>query len=117
MLVKTKEDATQYCNGNKVAMTNPNGYTTKKQDYVILPINTIIDGVEIGAVGALVHKALPNNIDRGTILIDDTPGMMGGFKGLFVQRKTAEKGYLQDTNNSSDDFVVIPNGQKNYIKK
>ncbi len=117
MLVKTKEDATQYCNENKVAMINPNAYTTKKQDYVILPTNTIIDGVEIGAKGSLVHKALPNNIDRGAVLIDDTPGMMGGFKGLFVQRKTAEKGYLQDTNNSTDDFVVIANGQKNYIKK
>ena len=117
MLVKTKEDATQYCNENKVAMINPNAYTTKKQDYVVLPTNTIIDGVEIGAKGSLVHKALPNNIDRGAVLIDDTPGMMGGFKGLFVQRKTAEKGYLQDTNNSTDDFVVIANGQKNYIKK
>lgn len=117
MLVKTKEDATQYCNENKVAMINPNAYTSKKQDYVVLPTNTIIDGVEIGAKGSLVHKALPNNIDRGAVLIDDTPGMMGGFKGLFVQRKTAEKGYLQDTNNSSDDFVVIANGQKNYIKK
>lgn len=117
MLVKTKEDATQYCNENKVAMINPNAYTTKRQDYVVLPTNTIIDGVEIGAKGSLVHKALPNNIDRGAVLIDDTPGMMGGFKGLFVQRKTAEKGYLQDTNNSTDDFVVIANGQKNYIKK
>ena len=117
MLVKTKEDATQYCNENKVAMINPNAYTTKKQDYVVLPTNTIIDGVEIGAKGSLVHKALPNNIDRDAVLIDDTPGMMGGFKGLFVQRKTAEKGYLQDTNNSTDDFVVIANGQKNYIKK
>ena len=117
MLVKTKEDATQYCNENKVAMINPNAYTTKKQDYVVLPTNTIIDGVEIGAKGSLVHTALPNNIDRGAVLIDDTPGMMGGFKGLFVQRKTAEKGYLQDTNNSTDDFVVIANGQKNYIKK
>lgn len=117
MLVKTKEDATQYCNGNKVAMNNPNAYMPKKQDYVILPTNTIIDGVEIGAKGSLVHKALPNNIDRGAVLIDDTPGMMGGFKGLFVQRKTVEKGYLQDTNNSTDDFVVIVNGQKNYIKK
>lgn len=117
MLVKTKEDPTQYCNANKVAMNNPNAYMTKKQDYVILPTNTIIDGVEIGAKGSLVHKALPNNIDRGAVLIDDTPGMMGGFKGLFVQRKTAKKGYLQDTNNSTDDFVVIANGQKNYIKK
>ena len=117
MLVKTKEDATQYCNGNKVTMNNPNAYMTKKQDYVILPTNTIIDGVEISAKGSLVHKTLPNNIDRGAVLIDDTPGMMGGFKGLFVHRKTAEKGYLQDTNNSTDDFVVIANGQKNYIKK
>ena len=69
MLVKTKEDPTQYCNANKVAMNNPNAYMTKKQDYVILPTNTIIDGVEIGAKGSLVHKALPNNIDRGAVLL------------------------------------------------
>lgn len=117
MLVKMKEDATEYCNKHKVQLNNPNSFMTRKQDYVILPINTIVDGVEIGAKGQLVHKALPTNIDRGAVLIDDTPGMMGGFKSLFVQRKTAEKGYLQDTNNSTEDFIVVPDGQKNYIKK
>lgn len=118
MLLRTgKEDLDKYVSTHLVNMkvtgsTNAN----QKQDYLVIPTSWIIDGVEAASQDELVHKVLPVSVDKSQIYIDDY-GMYGGFNGQFVQRKSADKGYVLDTNDSANDFVVVPNGQKSYPKK
>jgi len=116
VLFRAKGDVQSYVDAHKQQFPVTGSMGRMKQDYIKIPAAWVVDGVETGSKDNLFHKVLPNSIDRGSILIDDT-GMYGGFHGQFVQRKPAATGYLQDTNNSADDFVVVPNGQKNYPKK
>lgn len=118
MLLRTgNEDLDKYVSTHLVNMkvtgsTNAN----QKQNYLVIPTSWIIDGVEAASQDELVHKVLPVSVDKSQIYIDDY-GMYGGFNGQFVQRKSADKGYVLDTNDSANDFVVVPNGQKSYPKK
>ena len=114
MLLRPEAKMADYVNKHLVNMDVTNSFGGMKQNYLIIPTNWIIDGAETGAKDYFYHKVLPDVVDRGRILLDEDEMMMGGFKSLFVKRKAAATGYLQDTNNSTVDFEVIPNGQKNY---
>jgi len=116
MIIRATEDLDAYVNTHKRNMKVTGAYGNQMQDYLVIPTSWIIDGVEAASKDNMIHKVLPTNVDKSYITIEDD-GMYGGFKGQFVQRKPAATGYLQDTNDSANDFVVVPNGQKNYTKK
>ncbi len=72
---------------------------------VKLPIDWVIDGVEVFEKAGKNKKRLPSAIDAGAV------DFSGPYQGHTLCRKTDEKstslcGYmvLQDTNNSTDDF-------------
>lgn len=75
---------------------------------VQIPVSAIVDGVDTTKdLGAnLVPKKLPSQIDGGTTYLPS-----GAFSSKSVIRKTkttiAGRIVLQDTNNSSNDFVEI----------
>lgn len=101
---------------NKVNLAIPMGGGTMKMDHLVLPVSCIIDGVETGAKDSFFRKVLPDNVDRGSIQVETAYG----FDGQFIQRKHATangKETLADTNNSSEDFEILPHGQKSYPKK
>ena len=114
MLLKADTDLQSYVPQHLKNMDIPGGMGAMKQNYLIIPTRWVIDGVETGATDYFFHKVLPDKIDRGRILVNEDQMGFGGFNSLFVKRKAAAEGYLQDTNNSTDDFEVIPDGQKNY---
>ncbi len=117
MLLRTgNTDLTTYVKNNLRNMKVTGSWGNQMQDYLVIPTSWIIDGVETASVDNMFHKVLPANVDKGVIYIQDT-GMYGGFQNQFVQRRPTSNGYVQDTNNSENDFVVVPNGQKNYSKK
>lgn len=105
---------------NKVNLAIPASYGMMKMDHLLLPVSSIIDGVETGAADNLFRKVLPDRVDRGSVLIS-SGGFSGGFDGQFIKRKitigTDGKSTVADTNNSTDDFEIIPHGQKSYPKK
>ena len=117
MLLRTgNTDLSSYVSSHLSNMKVTGSWGSQKQDYLVIPTSWIIDGVETASKDQLIHKVLPVNVDKSTLFIDDT-GMYGGFHGQFVQRKPASQGYVFDTNDSASDFVVVPDGQKNYPKK
>lgn len=117
MLVRAETDnLDNYVKSHLRNMKVTGAYGNQLQDYLVIPTSWIVDGVETASADNMVHKVLPASVDKSYVTIDDT-GMYGGFKGQFVQRKPAATGYLQDTNDSKNDFVVVPNGQKSYPKK
>lgn len=111
----TQAERQSYVENHLRLMKVTGAYGNMQQQYLIIPTSWIVDGVETGSKDNLLHKVLPVSVDKSSILIDDT-GLYGGFKGQFVQRKPASTGYLQDTNDSENDFVVVPNGAKSYPK-
>lgn len=114
----TDAQKTAMLNG-KVKLPLPTS-SSMEMDHLLLPMSAVIDGAETGCVDNLFHKVLPDRIDRGSVLIQDD-GLYGGFCGQFVQRKrvtdASGKETVVDTNNSTDDFEIIPHGQKSYPKK
>lgn len=118
MLLRTgDENLTAYVERHLVNMkVSGSSNANQKQNYLVIPTSWIIDGVETASQDELVHKVLPVSVDKSQIYIDDY-GMYGGFNGQFVKRKSANTGYVMDTNDSENDFVVVPNGQRNYPKK
>lgn len=77
---------------------------------VKLPIDWVIDGVEVFEKAGKNKKRLPSAIDAGAV------DFSGPYQGHTLYRKTDEKstslcGYLvlQDTNNSTDDFYEREN--------
>lgn len=116
MLLRTDENLGDYVPKHLVKMKVSGAYGNMQQDYLIIPTRWIIDAAETGCKDNFFHKVLPAAVDKSSIQIQDD-GLYGGFKSLFVQRKPAEKGYVLDTNDSQNDFVVVPNGQKSYPKK
>ena len=114
-LFRIKGDANKFIAGHTAQFTVSGGYGNRKQDYVKVPASWVIDGVETGTTDQHLRNVLPESVDRGVIL-GDFGGMYGGYNGYLVQRKPAATGYLQDTNNSANDFVVVPNGLKSYKK-
>jgi len=115
MLLRSKEDLGSYVQSHLRNMKVTGAYGNQMQNYLVIPTSWIIDGVEVASKDNMLHKVLPASVDRSYIEIDDS-GLYGGFKGLFIQRKPAASGYIQDTNDSQNDLVVVPDGQKNYIK-
>ena len=116
MLLRADENLTDYVPKHLESMKVTGAFGNKKQNYLVIPTRWIIDAAETGCKDNFLHKVLPVQVDKSSIQVQDD-GLYGGFKSLFVQRKPANKGYLQDTNDSENDFVIVPNGQKNYPKK
>ncbi|MDM1499537.1 DUF4876 domain-containing protein [Myroides odoratimimus] len=119
ILFRLPEDADTFLAKNKVKLANPLSMGSMIQDYVKLSSDYVIDAVETGLKEEFYHKVLPNAIDRGSILIAGST--YEGFLEQFVQRKTVidkdGKQTIQDTNNSTEDFVLNVGGQKSYPKK
>jgi len=75
-------------------------------EYIQLPVEYIIDGVEAGRdEESLPFKRLPASVDSGMIWCSGT------YVGESIRRKTSNiidgRHVLQDTNNSSEDFEVL----------
>jgi len=79
-----------------------------KKKYRQLPLSWIMDGVDVqpSVASGAIPKKLPSAVDAGTTFTAN-----GSYSSEAVIRKTAsvENGrkILQDTNNSSEDFVSI----------
>lgn len=120
MLFRLEEDPATFIANNKINLPNPASMGYMHHDYLKLPTNYIIDGVETGMKDQLYHKVLPTTVDRSAILIE-CDAYYDGFLEQFVQRKTIvdENGNttVQDTNNSAEDFIVNVGGQKSYPKQ
>ena len=117
MLVRPGEPLKGYIQHHIKTMDITGSAGMMQQNYLIMPTSWIIDGAEAAARDYFYHKALPDFVDRGAVLLDEDAMNFGGFNSLFVKRKSAAEGYLQDTDNSTYDFDVIPNGQKDYPVK
>lgn len=116
MIVRADVNMDAYVKSHLRKMKVSGAIMNQMQDYLILPLSWIVDGAETAFVDNMYHKVLPPSIDKSYITIQ-ADNMYTGFKSQFVHRKSAEKGYLQDTNDTEKDFVVVPNGQKSYPKK
>ena len=79
--------------------------------YLMIPKDWVIDGVECVVSASSANKRIPNNIDAGFTYIP-TKNL-----GNSVCRKIDEiidgRIIYMDTNNSSEDFEVVPNTFKN----
>lgn len=119
MLVRLDADRKAQVVADKVNLAIPVSYGAMMMEHLLLPVSSVIDGVETGSVDNLFRKVLPDKVDRGSVLIN-SGGLYGGFDGQFVKRKrtTDANGNLvvADTNNSTADFEVIEHGQKSYPK-
>ncbi|MTG97607.1 DUF4876 domain-containing protein [Myroides sp. BIT-d1] len=119
ILFRLPEDADTFLAKNKIKLANPLSMGSMIQDYVKLPSDYVVDAVETGLKQEFYHKVLPNSIDRGSILVAGST--YEGFLEQFVQRKTVidkdGKQTIQDTNNSTEDFILNVGGQKSYPKK
>lgn len=117
ILIRPGEEMSSYVQSHIKKMDITGSFMGQQGDYLIIPTSWIVDGVQTGAKDYYYHDVLPPSVDRGKVLLNEDEMMFGGFHSLFVKRKAAADGYLQDTNNSTDDFEVIEGGQKNYPKK
>lgn len=119
LLVRLDEAKKSQVLAGKVNLAIPAGYGSMLMDHLLLPVSSVIDGVETGSIDNLFRKVLPDRVDRGAILIN-SGGLYGGFDGQFIKRKriTGEDGrtIVSDTNNSSNDFEILEHGQKSYPK-
>lgn len=115
MILRADTDLDKYVASHLRKMKVTLSYGDQQQDYLIVPTSWIVDAAETGCEDSFLHKVLPLSVDKSNILIQDD-GVYGGFKGQFVKRKSDANGNLIDTNDSQNDFEVIPNGQKNYPK-
>ena len=79
----------------------------------MIPKDWVIDGVECVVSASSANKRIPNNIDAGFTYIP-TKNL-----GNSVCRKIDEiidgRIIYVDTNNSSEDFEVVPNTFKNRL--
>lgn len=116
MIVRADTELTAYVKSHLRNMSVTGSLGSMYQDYLVIPTSWIVDGVEATCAGYMTHKVLPLHVDKSYIEVKDS-GIHGGFKNQFVKRKAATTGYLQDTNDTANDFEVIPFGQKNYPKK
>lgn len=120
MLVRLDADKKAEMLNNRVNLPLPTSYGSMSMDHLLLPVSSIIDGVETGSADNLFRKVLPDRVDRGSILVN-TGGLYGGFTGEFIKRKRTTDGVsvsvVVDTNNSTNDFEIIEHGQKSYPKE
>lgn len=119
MLVRLDDATIKKMQDNKVRLLQPNSWSELYHDYMILPVSSIIDGVETADVDGFMQKSLPLRIDKSRISVTSMMGSYG--QGDFVSRKVITdangKQTVQDTNDSEKDFVVTQHGQKSYPKK
>lgn len=84
--------------------------TTRGTQWVVVPKRHIIDGVDIvknKATGAsLSDKRLPTDIDGGITYVNSVSGYTGEVIVRKVRRQENGRTLLEDTNNSSNDFVA-----------
>ena len=82
----------------------PNAAGSKLLDGYAIPRTLIFDGVELSKKDGLKVKALPSSIDAGYSYTDAS----GNGKSIRrkVERWENGRAYLQDTNNSSNDFLT-----------
>lgn len=89
----------------------PDPTKTSGQKYLMIHKDWVIDGVECVASASKANKRIPNNIDAGFTY------MPANYLGNSVHRKVDEiidgRIIYMDTNNSSEDFEVVPNTLKN----
>lgn len=82
-----------------------------RQQFLMIHKDWVIDGVECVISASKANKRIPNNIDAGFTYIPTT------YLGNSVCRKVDEivdgRIIYMDTNNSSEDFEVVPNTLKN----
>ncbi|MFP4065556.1 MAG: DUF4876 domain-containing protein [Bacteroidales bacterium] len=86
--------------------TMPQPGSTSDFEYVQLPVEQIVDGVEAGRnEESIPYKRLPGSVDSGMIWCSGT------FVSESIRRKTANiidgRHILQDTNNTTEDFEVL----------
>ncbi|MGL5682198.1 MAG: DUF4876 domain-containing protein [Marinifilaceae bacterium] len=83
---------------------NP-GNASDKKEYVMVPQEWVIDGVECANGKSNVHKRLTSMVDAGYISQKDN------YTGIAVHRKqeSTKDGRIvyMDTNNSSEDFELV----------
>lgn len=80
-------------------------------NFLMIHKNWVIDGVECVISSSKAHKRIPDNIDAGFIYLPKNN------LGNSVCRKTEDivegRKIYMDSNNSSEDFEVVPNTFKN----
>lgn len=112
LLIKMPKSKADYLAQNKVTVefniTAPKtGEVIKKNsEQYMIPHSWVLDGVNLGIKDAVQWLFLPETIDAGFTGWQDTRRDETS-KGLAVRRKTIQEGertYLQDTNNSANDF-------------
>ena len=81
------------------------------QKFLMIHKDWVIDGVECVTSASKANKRIPNNIDAGFTYIPTS------YLGNSVCRKVDEvvdgRTIYMDSNNSSEDFEVVPNTLKN----
>jgi len=87
--------------------------------FVRIPKNIIMDGVDTTSKALTAPKDLPNDIDAGRAYIKNEAGeAYADYTSYAVIRKTkttiSGRVILEDTNNSTNDFVTIKANPKAY---
>lgn len=96
---------------------NPSSPTSRQS--VRLPKNIIMDGVDTTSKSLTAPKDLPNDIDAGWAYIKSAAGeAYADYTSMAVVRKTKTtingRIVLEDTNNSTNDFVTIKANPRAY---
>ncbi|KMQ64900.1 hypothetical protein ACM46_11870 [Chryseobacterium angstadtii] len=104
---------------NYIKIPNPKDLAGKL--FMRIPKNVIMDGVDTTNKTLTAPKDLPDNIDAGLAYIKNPAGeAFGDYTSQAVIRKTKNtvsgRVILQDTNNSSNDFVTIKANPKGYAQ-
>src|SRR5699024_9614809 len=92
----------------KTTIVYPSGMS---EEIYPVPSKDIIDGVQLCPKGSVMNSpSLPSSVDTGYSYVGENEGDSGSYLGLCVSRKIKEKTadgryILQDTNNSSNDFL------------
>lgn len=89
--------------------------------FMRIPKEVIMDGVDTTSKALTAPKDLPDNIDAGLAYIKNAAGeAYADYTSQAVIRKTKAtvngRVILQDTNNSSNDFVTIKANPKGYAQ-
>lgn len=117
MLVRLSDAQIKTMSENLVTLNRPG--SNIPQPHMLLPVSSVIDGVETGDIDGFTQKSLPLRIDKSSILVTSNFGSYG--EGNFISRKVITdangKQTVQDTNDSANDFEVKQHGQKSYPKK
>lgn len=107
-ILRPTGDIQQWMNSLKTDVLTPSG--TSREMYLVYS-DQIIDGVQMAPKGSVLNNpSLPSAVDMGFTFVGMNDGDSGGFLGLTATRRIKEKTaqgriVLQDTNNSSADFL------------